>query len=724
MKLTGISHQIWHEKYRYKAADGEPVDETVNDTFLRVARALAEVEKEPDRDRYTSEFFDAMRDFSVIPAGRILSGAGTKRDVTLMNCYVMGVIPDSLDGIYNALRESALTLRAGGGIGNDFSTLRPKGALITKLGSGSSGPLAFMDSWDAMCRSIMSAGHRRGAMMGTLRCDHPDIEAFIEAKRDPHRWRMFNVSVLVTDRFMEAVQADDGWNLEFKGKVYKTVRARALWEKIMRSTYDYADPGVIFIDRVNETNPLREIETLSCTNPCGEQPLPPYGACDLGSINLARMVSRPYQPDASINWGKLEHCVATLVRMLDNVLDVTNYPLEQQREEAMLKRRIGIGVTGLANMFTMLGVKYSSDEARVLTDEVMKFIRITAETASTKLGEEKGNYPLLQRLSDPPKYRRNSHLTSIAPTGTISLFAGNVSSGIEPIFDLEVERRILQKDDTWQTVRIKDYGYGVYSALRDGGELIEGVEPTIWETAAQLTPDDHLDILAAAQRHVDSSVSKTINCPEDISYEEFREIYARAYRMGCKSCTTYRPNKTTGSIIQSETMKVKEGDSNVVELTKPLTRPETLQGTTYRLKPAGSQHALFITINDIEQGGVRRPFEIFINTKDTEFVAWSTALTRMISAIFRRGGDISFVPEELKSVFDPQGGYWDKEKYVPSLIAGIGNVIQQHLATLGQESATAPSARRARCRCPECHQHLVSKDGCWACPSCSYSACG
>ncbi|MEL7088934.1 MAG: adenosylcobalamin-dependent ribonucleoside-diphosphate reductase, partial [Planctomycetota bacterium] len=409
-----------------------------------------------------------------LPAGRILAGAGTDRSVTLFNCFVMGTIPDSIEGIFQMLKEAALTMQQGGGIGYDFSTIRPKGAAVSGVAADASGPLSFMDVWDAMCRTIMSAGSRRGAMMATMRCDHPDIEAFIEAKSDPARLRMFNVSVLVTDPFMAAVKADGPWDLVFDGKTYRTVQARALWDKIMQATYDYAEPGVIFIDRINEMNNLNYAETIAATNPCGEQPLPPYGACLLGSINLARLVTRPFEEDAGIDEAELDELVATAVRMMDNVVDASRFPLPEQAAEAQAKRRIGLGVTGLADALLMVGERYGSEEAARLTDRWLRRIARAAYLASVDLAKEKGAFPLfdaepylqsgaLSRMDDDVKDAirdhgiRNALLTSIAPTGTISLLAGNVSSGIEPVFAYAYTRKVLQPDGTRTEEEVVDY---------------------------------------------------------------------------------------------------------------------------------------------------------------------------------------------------------------------------------------------------------------------------
>ncbi len=383
-----IAEQIWDMKYRLKKADGTVVDETVEDSWRRIARSLASVENDPAA--WEDRFYGALEDFKYLPAGRITAGAGTDRSVTLFNCFVMGTIPDSLAGIFDGLKEAALTMQQGGGIGYDFSTIRPKGADVKGVAADASGPLSFMDVWDAMCRTIMSAGSRRGAMMATMRCDHPDIQDFITAKSDAARLRNFNVSVLVTDAFMEAVKADKSWNLVFDGKVYHTVEARDLWNRIMRSTYDYAEPGVIFIDRINQLNNLYYCETIAATNPCGEQPLPPYGACLLGSINLARLVGDRSRTAAQLDEAALDDLVAVAVRMMDNVVDVSRFPLPQQAEEARTKRRIGLGVTGLADALLMLGLRYGSEEAARQTEDWLHAIARAAYLASVRSGGRKG----------------------------------------------------------------------------------------------------------------------------------------------------------------------------------------------------------------------------------------------------------------------------------------------------------------------------------------------
>lgn len=798
--LPPISEQIWDAKYRLKAADGTPIDRKLEDTWARVARAIAAPEADGVRDIWEQRFRSALADFAFVPAGRILAGAGTGREVTLFNCFVMGRIEDDLTSIFENVKEAALTMQRGGGIGHDFSTLRPAGALVRSVGAGASGPVSFMDVWDSMCRTIMSAGQRRGAMMATLRCDHPDIETFIDAKADPGRLRNFNLSVLVTDAFIRAVRADAPWQLSFDGVVMRTLPARALWDRIMRATYEYAEPGVIFIDRINALNNLGYCEEIRATNPCGEQPLPPHGACLLGSINLARLVLRPFEATAEIDEAHLEALVPVAVRFLDNAIDVSSYPLPQQRHEAMAKRRIGLGVTGLADALIMCGVPYGSDEAVALAERWMALIERAAYRASAELAAEKGAFPLFDRerfLASPNVQRlpaavrqtisrhgaRNGCLTSIAPTGTISLLAANVSSGIEPVFDLRYRRRVRGVGSDVREETVEDYAHALYRRLFGPDRPLTAA----FVTTEQLSPRAHLAMQAALQRHTDSSISKTINCPEAISFDAFKDVYLEAYDLGLKGCTTFRPNVVTGSVLESaypdkpgtSTRLVaqsgraehadardlavaasagfpqhpaQKGPGDVVYMAEPLEREGVLAGYTYKLKWGGSDHAIYVTINDIEREGRRRPFEVFINTKNLEHYAWTVALTRMISAVFRRGGDVSFVVDELKAIFDPQGGQWMNGRYVPSLLAAIGEVIESHMRHIGFLQGPLPSvmqplvefgsaaattlgpgqttpaddgAWRAARRCPRCHAGaFLFRSGCWTCHDCGYSKCG
>ncbi|MEO0923081.1 MAG: adenosylcobalamin-dependent ribonucleoside-diphosphate reductase [Pseudomonadota bacterium] len=750
-----IAESIWDMKYRLKEADGTPIDGTIEDSWRRVARDLASVEAEPEF--WENRFYEALEDFKFLPAGRIAAGAGTGRSVTLFNCFVMGTIPDNMNGIFDALREAALTMQQGGGIGYDFSTLRPKGAEVKGVAADASGPLSFMDVWDAMCRTIMSAGNRRGAMMATMRCDHPDVEEFISVKADPARLRMFNLSVLVTDPFMDAVKADGPWELVFGGKTFKTVQARDLWNKIMQATFDFAEPGVIFIDRINAANNLHYAETIAATNPCGEQPLPPYGACLLGSINLARLVEAPFEGPAEINASTLKELVVTAVRMMDNVVDASRFPLESQAQEAEAKRRIGLGVTGLADALLMCGLRYGSEEAVAQTEDWLQQIAEAAYLASVDLAQEKGAFPLfdcdaflasgtMQAMPDEVRDAvaeygiRNALLTSIAPTGTISLYAGNVSSGIEPVFAYSYTRKVLQPDGSRTEEEVVDYAVQMWREKFGDREL-----PDYFVNAQTLEPEAHVKMQAAAQKWIDSSISKTINVPADISFEAFKDVYMQAWDSGCKGCTTYRPNDVTGSVLSvSENSEIVPGEAQaipteggeVVYMSEPLDRPEELEGNTYKLKWPDSNHAIYVTVNDIILGGKRRPFEVFINSKNMEHFAWTVALTRMISAVFRRGGDVSFVVEELKAVFDPRGGAWMNGKYVPSILAAIGGVLENHMISIGfleGEGLGLKSDPQAQVvnldgprgtACPECGDYDMRKvEGCLTCGSCGYSKC-
>jgi len=775
--VAPISQQIWDMKYRLKGPDGAVLDATIEDTWLRVAGALSQAEEDPAT--WTTRFNEALDDFKFLPAGRIIAGSGTGRDVTLFNCFVMGTVPDDMAGIFENLKEAALTMQQGGGIGYDFSTIRPKGARVKGVGADASGPLTFMDVWDSMCRTIMSAGHRRGAMMATLRCDHPDLEAFIAAKRDAGRLRMFNLSVLVTDAFMAAVKDDLPWDLVFDGTVHKSVRARELWDSIMQATYAFAEPGVIFIDRINRRNNLYYAETICATNPCGEQPLPPYGACLLGSVNLTKLVTEPFEADAELDIPALEKLVTTAVRMLDNAIDVSKFPLPEQRQEAKAKRRIGLGITGLADALIMCGVRYGSTAAVNLTEKWMRAFSQAAYRASIELAREKGPFPLfdaekylagesIQELDEDIRSAiaeygiRNALLTSVAPTGTISLFADNISSGLEPVFSFNYSRNVLLPDGTRKEEQVSDYAWRLYRQMK--GENRQLTDAFVG--SQDLTPDDHVRMQAVVQKYIDSAVSKTINVPEDIDFDAFKDVYINAYESGCKGLTTYRPNDITGSVLQvKETKPVVNAEpelplnkpqpkprdnldaGGVVYMTKPLDRPEVLPGQTYKVRWPESDHAIYITINDVINDGRRRPFEVFINSKNTEHYAWTVGLTRMISAVFRRGGDVSFVVEELKAVFDPRGGHWMNGRYVPSLLAAIGEVIEEHLIGIGfiagpdaeddddfeaqkkvvnmgahEDQASANSPFKY---CPRCSQpSLMKSEGCDTCTSCGYSKCG
>jgi len=581
-----ISRHVWDSKYRWRQPGGVR-DASILESWRRIAHAVASVEKPAERDRWEKRFFSLLENFGFLPGGRIQAGAGTGHRVTLFNCFVMGVVHDSIDAIFDALKEGALTMQQGGGVGYDFSTLRPSGTPAVSVGVTASGPVSFMHIWDAMCATILSTGARRGAMMATLRCDHPDIETFIQVKRDPARLRHFNLSVLVSDAFMQAVRDDADWPLVFplgsremadagrtverewsgsispvRCRIYRTVRARSLWDQIMQSNYDYAEPGVIFIDRVNAQNNLAYRERISATNPCGELPLPPYGACNLGSINLTRFVRDPFSDRAGFDIARIVETASVATRFLDNVTDLSAFPMEKQRQTAHAARRIGLGLTGLGDALIMLGVSYGSADAVRLASEVMRCITESAYRTSIDLASEKGVFPGLDReqhLARPfiehlsPELRagiarygiRNSHLTAIAPTGTISLLANSISSGLEPVFRFEHKRKIREADGTFSEHRVTDFAYRLYRELRGPNTPLTPA----FVTAGEISPFLHLDMQAALQPWVDSAISKTINVPQDYSFSQFRSLYEYSYNKGLKGCTTYRPNPITGQVL-------------------------------------------------------------------------------------------------------------------------------------------------------------------------------
>jgi ribonucleoside-diphosphate reductase alpha chain len=745
-----ISEDIWNRKYRFAGGNDVPEDKDIEATMRRVAKACAAGEK--DSKKWKKEFEDILLNFEFIPGGRIIANLGTSREaVTMFNCYVMNKIEDSIEGIFDTVKESAMTQKQGGGVGFDFSTIRPEGSHIHGCGAQSSGPISFMQVLDSTCRTIMSAGQRRGAQMGVMRCDHPDIETFITAKRKNEQLKMFNMSVGITKEFMEAVKSNSDWELKFNGEVHKTVKAAELWQTIMRSTYDYAEPGFLLIDKINEMNNLNYCEEITATNPCGEQPLPPYGACLLGSTNLTRFVNKPFTDKAEFNYKRLEEVVTTAVRFLDNVIELSNYPLEQQRAEAESKRRMGLGITGLADAFIFLGITYGTNESAKVAEKIMQTISHAAYRSSIELAKEKGTFDMFEAkkygqgkfIKNMPKDIqegiqehgiRNSHLTSIAPTGTISLLAGNVSSGLEPVFAFHYTRTIRNThEDDVSKVKISDYAYNLYCKSMNTNAIEDKDLPAYFVAASDIKPIEHLKIQAVLQKHVDSSISKTINIPADYPFKDFEDIYMKAYEKGLKGCTTFRPSEfITGIMVKDEKKKAPEKklSNNGYQIPK---RPEQLEGTTYKLKTSLSPDAFYVTINDLIEDGERRPYELFINTKNLQHFSWIVAITRLISAVFRHDSKPTFLVDELKSIYDPNGGYFKKGKYMPSLAAEIGHVVEQHLEKIGITKGASKIKSNAKITevvdsnkmiCPQCNEReLINQENCLKCLACTYSKC-
>jgi ribonucleoside-diphosphate reductase alpha chain len=585
-----LSRHVWETRYRY-VLDGEVRERRLEETWRRVARTVASVEGAGET-AWERRFYDVLARLELLPGGRILAGAGTANRVTLFNCFVMGLVEDSLDGIFEALKEGALTMQQGGGVGYDFSTLRPRGLPARTAGTIASGPVSFMAIWDAMCATLLSTGARRGAMMATLRCDHPDVELFIDAKRRPGDLSHFNLSVQVTDAFLEAVHRDADWPLVFPDppagdpprdgpsetgivrewpgrpapvpcRVHRVVRARELWDRILRSAYETGEPGVLFIDRINRLNNLRFRERISATNPCGEIPLPPYGACSLASLNLPRFVVEPFSPRARLDLERVASVAAMAVRFLDDVLDISRFPLERQAEEARQSRRLGLGVTGLADALILLGLPYESAEARAAAAAAVRTVCHAAYRASISLAREKGELPDLDRRlylegeflgSLPEDVRRgiaedgirNSHLVAIAPAGTISLLADGVSSGIEPVFAARYRRRILQTEGPPLELEVVDPAWAAWRALQ--GEV---GRPPAFRTVTDLEPADHLEMQAALQPFVDNSISKTVHVPEGTDPAAFRDLFDRAYALGLKGLTVFRPNPDRAGVLSA-----------------------------------------------------------------------------------------------------------------------------------------------------------------------------
>jgi ribonucleoside-diphosphate reductase alpha chain len=655
--MQPASWDIWDKKYRLKAKDGQMIDETIDNTYQRVALALAEVETTPElRAHWNEKFLWALR-HGAIPAGRIISNAGAwehKPATSTINCTVSGIIQDSMDDILRKVHEAGLTLKAGCGIGYEFSTLRPRGAYVSGAGAYTSGPLSFMDIYDKMCFTVSSAGGRRGAQMGTFDIGHPDVMEFIRAKREAGRLRQFNLSLLITREFMEAVQQDTNWLLAFPllakeaeqdrvdlndagqivwrewpttnglivndngqvaCKIYRSIRARRLWDVIMSSTYDYAEPGFILIDRVNEMNNNWFCENIRATNPCGEQALPPYGSCLLGSINLTQFVQNPCTPKARFDWETYRNVVAIFTRMLDNVVEINGLPLERQRQEIFSKRRHGMGYLGLGSTLTLLGIRYGSPESLTFTEEVTREMALSGWRVALELAREKGAAPILaqeftvtaEMLHKRPEMVRDglkegdripgrvlharysrymqqiaevdpdlvnelaevgarfTHHSSIAPTGTIALsLANNASNGIEPSFAHHYSRNVIRPGKkSKEKVDVFSFELLAYRHLVNPKALPEAESPeaqllpSYFVTADDVSPKQHVDIQAAAQKWIDSSISKTANVPPDFPYEDFKDIYRYAYEQGLKGCTTFRfnPEAFQGVLVKEKDLE-------------------------------------------------------------------------------------------------------------------------------------------------------------------------
>lgn len=766
-----FTRQIWADKYQFKTSTPDRVtDLSIHDTFQRVASTIYQFDEPVNRD----QALEAMETGLWMPGGRVIAGAGTGRSVTLMNCYVNHELADSMESIMDGSKVAALTLQHGGGIGTDFSPLRPTGAIVHGVAAEASGPLPFMDMFDGMSSTIMSAGHRRGAMMGTIIDTHPDLPLFIKAKKEKGRLTNFNISVLISDAFMEAVREDEDWMLHFrvpplrerpqeltdldffdeKGVrqyVYSLHKARDLWEEITRTTFEYSEPGVIFIDRVNDMNNLRYLEWIQCTNPCGEQPLPPNGTCDLGAINLALLVRDPYTSTATFNYDLLRRLCRIGVRFLDNVIEVTGYPLPEQKAEEFLKRRIGLGVSGLADALAQLQLRYGSPAALETTEKIFYTICQASYNASVDLAIERGPFPgynqedflqsnFMQRLDfsviDRIKEHgiRNGVLLTVAPTGTTSILYGDISSGVEPVFAHEARRAVKQPDGSSITYDTKSFSARFYEHVTGKQEL-----PSYMVTADDLTIDDHVTMQAAIQKYVDASISKTVNCPKEMTYEAFVRVYDLAYSLGCKGCTTYRPSDVRGAVLMKKGDEPRLGTQTLLEPpTTLLPRPDELRGITRKIRWPSLSASLYLTVNYDSNG---HPFEVFFSSKDTRHHDWMVATSLMITSLLRKGGDVNFIAEELMAVASFQDtafirgpGDTHPQNYT-SLIALVGAHLKELLIPQVLTVSETPQAvqtpkleikvLKLGSRCPNCGgQDLRRQEGCLVCANCGYSNCG
>ena len=793
-----ISHDVLREKYL------KPGENGVEDIYRRVARALASVEPEAERARHEALFLENLH-AGAIGAGRIMSAAGTSIQATLINCFVQpvgdsiqGVDADGYPGIYEALREAAETMRRGGGVGYDFSRIRPRNAEVKGTASMASGPCSYINVFDQSCSTVESAGARRGAQMGVLRIDHPDVQDFITAKRTPGRWNNFNVSVGVPDSFMQALADDQPWELVHRAKpgatlialgafqradglwVYQTVAARELWDSVMRSAYDFAEPGILFLDPINQDNNLRYCESIAATNPCGEQPLPPYGCCDLGPVILTRFVRHPFGFNGrpAFDFEAFAKSVTTQVRALDNVLDVTFWPLPQQQAESTAKRRIGVGFTGLGNTLAMLRLRYDADDGRDMAVRIAVCMRDAAYAASVALAQEKGAFPkfdaegylasgtfasrLPAELQQAIRQHgiRNSHLLSIAPTGTVSLaFADNASNGIEPAFSWMYRRKKRESDGSTTEYAVEDHAWRLYREL--GGDVDK--LPDYFVCALDMSATGHIAMMEAVQPFVDTAISKTVNVPADYPYGDFKNLYQQAWQARLKGLATYRPNAILGSVLETHAADVMPASVSVAAVMDPMrtvieSRPKGALSAVAEKVEYWTQEGhktLYIVVSFLPvpaasgSGTVERAIEFFMPVGQSgESQQWITSSMRMLS-LAARGGFLERALGDMRKVAWDRGpvrlGTYEKtdgthvplwhDSEVAAIAYAVQNIISRRASRAARQAAPLLEPQMAATllppvmagkKCGECGAHaVIRKDGCDYCTQCGHlGTCG
>ena len=793
-----ISQDVLREKYL------KPGESGMEDVFRRVARALASVEPQAERERHEALFLENLH-AGAIGAGRIMSAAGTLIQATLINCFVQpvgdciqGVDDGGYPGIYEALREAAETMRRGGGVGYDFSRIRPRNAEVKGTASMASGPCSYINVFDQSCSTVESAGARRGAQMGVLRIDHPDVHEFITAKRTPGRWNNFNVSVGMSDAFMQALGDDQPWELVHKARpgaaliaqgafqradglwVYKTVAAREMWDTVMRSAYDFAEPGILFLDNINQDNNLRYCEAIAATNPCGEQPLPPYGCCDLGPIILTRFVRHPcgFDGEPEFDFDAFESSVATQVRALDNVLEVTFWPLPQQQAESSAKRRIGVGFTGLGNALTMLRLRYDAPEGRDMAARIAERMRDAAYGASVALAKEKGAFPkfdadgylatgtFASRLPAALQQTiraggiRNSHLLSIAPTGTVSLaFADNASNGIEPAFSWMYRRKKRESDGSTTEYAVEDHAWRLYREL--GGDVDQ--LPEYFVSALDMSATSHIAMMEAVQPFIDTAISKTVNVPANYAYDDFKSLYQQAWRARLKGLATYRPNAILGAVLEIHPSPEAAPEALVTPPADPMrtvieSRPKgALSAVAEKIEywTQEGHKTLYIIVSFLPvpavngSGIVERAIEFFMPVGQSgESQQWITSSMRMLS-LAARGGFLERALSDMRKVAWDRGpvrlGTYEKtdgarvplwhDSEVAAIAYAVQNIITRRASQavahetpvdLAPVATTLAPPLMAGKKCSECGAHaVIRKDGCDYCTQCGYlGVCG